>query len=70
MDIDIGGNVEHVLKVEDAVKLAHWIIELAPEVDLRITQLEAERRLAKGDNRWMTQSISLTNQAMVGSSSK
>lgn len=29
MDIDIGGNIEHVLKVAEALRLARWIIELA-----------------------------------------
>jgi len=48
MDIDIGGNIEHVLKVEEAVKLARRIIQLAPEVDLRITLTEAEERFDAG----------------------
>lgn len=29
IDIAIGGNIEHVLRVADAVRLAGWIIELA-----------------------------------------
>jgi len=31
IDIDIGGNIEHVLKVAEALKLAKWITELVKE---------------------------------------